>query len=322
MTKYKADASWNIAVASRSFSRHPILRKELLSLYPNAIFNDEGTSLQDENLISFLSGMDGAIVALEPVTEKIITRLPRLKTISKFGVGFDKIDLNALTKHNIHLGWVGGVNKRSVSELALCMMLSLTRNIDQSSRQIRDGKWQVLPGQLLSNKTIGIIGCGHIGKDLIKILRALGSKILAYDIKDYSEFYKKHNVHALDIDEILLQADIISLHVPLNNTTTNIISKERLAMMKRNAILINTARGGLVDEVALENALRCGQLAGAAFDVFAIEPPENKGLIQLDNFISTPHIGGSAAEAILAMGRAAIEGLVNNQLPQKGIFPQ
>ncbi|WP_417454748.1 phosphoglycerate dehydrogenase [Kiloniella sp.] len=322
MTKYKADSSWNIAVASRSFSRHPVLREELLARYPKAIFNDEGLSLKGESLVSFLSGMDGAILALEPVTEEVLSQLPQLKTISKYGVGFDKIDLDAVIKKNIHLGWTGGVNKRSVSELALCMMLSLIRNIDQSSRKIRDGQWKILPGRLLSNQTIGIIGCGHIGKDLVSILKVLGSKILVHDIRDYPEFYKENSIHPVSLDELLAQSDVVSLHIPYNETTANIISKQRLTTMKDSAILINTARGGLVDEEALENALRTGKLAGAAFDAFAIEPPQSKGLIELDNFLSTPHIGGSADEAILAMGRAAIEGLDNNQLPEKGVFPQ
>ncbi|MFD2206843.1 phosphoglycerate dehydrogenase [Kiloniella antarctica] len=322
MTKHKADSSWNIAVASRSFSRHPMLREELLSLYPKAIFNDEGLSLKDESLVTFLKGMDAAVLALEPVTEAVLSQLPSLKTISKFGVGFDKIDIAALINRDIHLGWTGGVNKRSVTELALCMMISLIRNIDQSSRDVRAGKWMILPGKQLSNHTIGVIGCGHIGKDLIPILKTLGCKVLVHDIRDYSEFYQEHSVTPVSMKELLSQSDVITLHVPLNKTTTNIISAERIALMKDGAILINTARGGLVDEEALSTALISGKLSGAAFDAFAIEPPVSSNLLKLNNFMSTPHIGGSAAEAILSMGRAAIKGLAQNQLPEKGVFPQ
>ena len=311
-----------IAVASRTFSRHPILRKELLEKYPNTKFNDEGISLKGESLIKYLGDADGAILALEPVNHVILKALPNLKVIGKFGVGFDKIDLQALIDHNVRLGWTGGVNKRAVSELALCMMISLLRHVDLSNREIREGQWKLRPGRELSSQTVGIIGCGHVGKDLALLLKAFGCKILATEIKPDYDFFDQHDISLVDLETLLKTADIVSLHTPLNNETKNLITAGHLELMKDSALLINTARGGLVDEEALKRTLRDKRIAGAAFDVFINEPPEDMELLRLDNFLSTPHTGGSAEQAILAMGRGAIDGLDNNKIPQIGIYPQ
>jgi len=310
-----------VAVGSRTFSRHPQLRSELLALYPDTIFNDQGLSLKGDELVEFLSNRDAAIIALEPMTEKVFSALPELKVIGKFGVGFDKLDLAAMTRCGVRLGWTGGVNKRSVTELAVTMMISLLRNVDISGREIREGQWKLRPGRELSFQTVGIIGCGHIGKDLAIILRALGCKVLVNDIIDFADFYKEHGLIPVSLDELLEQADVVTLHVPLNQDTRYMICAESLARMKETAILINTARGGLVDEVALKERLKSGKLFAAAFDVFEIEPPQDMELLNLHNFMVTTHMGGSAAEAILAMGRAAIKGIAENRLPEIGVFP-
>ncbi|MDX1737172.1 MAG: NAD(P)-dependent oxidoreductase, partial [Alphaproteobacteria bacterium] len=177
------------------------------------------------------------------------------------------------------------------------------------------------PGRELSYQTIGLIGCEHIGKDLALILRYLGCKVLVHDILDQSEFYEKHGLVAASLDELLQQSDVVSLHIPYNESTGGIISAEKLALMKENSILINTARGGLVDEQALKNSLKAGKLHAAAMDVFETEPPEDMELLNLPNFMATTHMGGSAEQAILAMGRAAIKGLRDNQIPEVGVFP-
>ena len=163
---------------------------------------------------------------------------------------------------------------------------------------------------------VGIIGCGHVGKDLIKLLQPFECEIFVNDILDYPEFFKEYRITTLSLDDLLSVSDIVSIHVPLNDSTKNLINAERLLLMKPTAVLINTARGGLVDEYALRTALVSSALAAAAFDVFSIEPPEDDKLLRLDNFISTPHIGGSSIEAIIAMGQSAIDGLDNNYIPE------
>jgi D-3-phosphoglycerate dehydrogenase len=311
-----------IAVASRSFSKHPILRSELLERYKNVLFNDEGISLSGEALVNFTNGREKLIIGLEKIDEDILSKLPELKVISKYGVGTDMLDLEAMVKFEVKLGWTPGVNKRSVAELAIAFMISILRKIPQIYLDINNNVWKNIRGQQLSEKTVGIIGCGNIGKDLIGILRAFNCKILANDLLDFPDFYTTNNVEPVTIKEVLQRADIVSLHIPLNESTRGILNAERLRMMKPGAVLINTARGGLVDENELKKLLKSGALAGAAFDVFSNEPPDDFELLKLSNFIATPHIGGSSEEAVLAMGRAAIEGLDKNKIPDHNYSPR
>ncbi|MBO6518882.1 MAG: phosphoglycerate dehydrogenase [Rhodospirillales bacterium] len=311
-----------VCVASRSFSRHPVLRAELTALYPDAKFNDAGESLAGDRLTAFLKGHDKAVIALEKIDGATLDALPELKVIAKYGVGFDKIDLHALIERGVSLGWTGGVNRRSVAELVIAFAISLLRHVPTASAEVLDGTWRQTVGRQLSDCTVGIVGCGHVGKELAHMLRAgFGAEVLAHDLVDFSDFYAEHGIIAADLATLLSQSDVVSLHLPLDTTTKNIVGADALAQMKPSAVLINTARGGLVDEDALKGALQSGHLAAAAFDVFAAEPPEDTELLNLPNFLATPHIGGSAEEAILAMGRAAIRGLDAFRPPEPGIFP-
>ncbi len=298
-----------VAVTSRSFSRHPILRAELLARYPQTTFNDDGVQLVGAALVAFLKGHDKAITALEILDDAVFAALPELKVIGKYGVGMDMIDLDAMSKRGVKLGWTGGVNRRSVSELAISFAIGLLRHVPAAQREVLHGTWRQHVGRQLSGKTVGIIGCGHVGKDLVRMLQPFGCAVLAHDIKDYAAFYEEFGVRPVDLETLLKEADVVSIHTPLDASTRNILSAERLALMKSDAVLINLARGGLVDEAALAAMLSEGQLAAAGFDVFATEPPQDDLLLGLPNFLVTPHIGGSSEEAILAMGRAAIAGL-------------
>jgi len=304
--------SKKIAVCSRSFSRNKVLRKELEEKYENVRFNDEGLSLNGESLANFLSDATHAITALEKIDDDLLSKLPELKVISKYGVGLDMIDMQAMEKYNIKLGWTGGVNRRSVSELVISFAIALLRHVPASHREVLTGTWRQHIGGHLSGRTVGIIGCGFVGKDLVKLLQPFECPILVNDIKNYDNFYKQYNIQAVEKEELLIRSDIVTLHTPLNDSTRNMLTAERLSLMRQDAILINAARGDLLDEEALKRMLISGKLGGAALDVFSIEPPEDKELLELSNFIVTPHIGGSANEAILGMGRAAIEGLDNN----------
>ncbi len=300
-----------VAVTSRSFSRHPVLRAELLQKYPKTTFNDDGVSLKGAGLIDFLRGHTKAITALEVLDENVFRSLPELRVIGKYGVGLDMIDLGAMSRAGVKLGWTGGVNRRSVTELVISTAIALLRHVPSAEREVRAGTWRQHLGRQLTGKTVGIIGCGHIGKDLVPILRAFDCRVLAYDIVDFPDFYTAHDVEAVDLDTLLRDSLVVTVHLPLDSSTRNILSASRLALMRNDAILINAARGELVDEAYLKAALSEGRLAGAAFDVFASEPPEDMDLLSLENFLVTPHIGGSSEEAILAMGRSAIAGLDN-----------
>lgn len=309
------DSKTRIAVCSRSFSRNEVLRNELLSRYSNVKFNDDGLNLEGDSLVNFLKDAEKAITALEVINEQILSKLPKLKVIGKYGVGLDMLNLNAMRKFGVNLGWTGGVNKRSVSELVISLAISLLRMVPSANKDVLAGNWKMHVGALLTGKTIGIVGCGNIGKDLIELLQNFHCEIIVNDIKNYNNFYKKFNIKAVNLDNLLMNSDIVTLHVPLDDSTSNILNESKLKMMKSSAILINTARGGLVDENALKESLKKKHIAAAAFDVLLNEPPTDYELICLDNFFVTPHIGGSANESILAMGIAAIEGLDNNKIP-------
>ena len=304
-----------VAVCSRSFSKNTILRAELLSRYSQVTFNDEGLKLADDNLVQYLSGHDKAITGLEKIDEYVLSRLPELQVIGKYGVGLDMIDLNAMRQHGKHLGWTGGVNRRSVSELVIAFAITMLRHIPAAQREVLSGKWRQHVGGLLSGRTIGIIGCGFIGKDLVELLKPWNCNIIANDIIDLPDFYARHCVTPVGLGELLQRSDVVTLHVPLDKSTVNMLSATRLELMKPSAILINVARGGLVDEVAMKAMLITKRLAAAAFDVFAVEPPQDQELLALPNFLVSPHIGGSAEEAIMEMGRAAIRGLDENFIP-------
>jgi len=301
----------SVAVTSRSFSRHPELRALVLARYSDAKFNDDGLSLQGKSLIEFLSGYEKAITALEVIDDSILSHLPNLKVISKFGVGLDMIDLHALKKYGVRLDWSRGVNKRSVSELVVSFAIALLHRAVFANSEVKKGKWYQPKGFQLTNCTFGIIGFGHIGKDLVKLLKPFDCTILAHDIRNFKEFYKKNKVKSVGIEELIKKSDVVTLHLPLNESTKNFMNEERLQMLKSNAILINLARGGLIDEDVLKKMVLEKRIAGAALDVFEIEPPIDNELLTMDNVLITPHIGGSTEEAILAMGKAAIDGLDN-----------
>ena len=304
-----------VVVCSRSFSKHPVLRAELLARYPQVTFNDAGVQLKGDSLVEFLSGHDKAITALETVDASVLSRLPQLKVISKYGVGLDTIDMAAMRAHGKRLGWTGGVNRRSVSELVISFAIAMLRHVPAAEREVRAGTWRQHTGGLLTGRTVGIIGCGHVGKDLVPLLNAFDCTILVNDILEFPDFYAAHGVEPVSLETLLARSDIVTVHVPLDDSTRGMLDARRLAMLKPTAILITAARGELVDEVALKELLKSKRLAAAAFDVFATEPPNDQELLALPNFLATPHIGGSAAEAILAMGRAAIVGLDENEIP-------
>jgi len=304
-----------VAVTSRSFSLNPVLREELLERYPNTKFNDEGRSLSGKDLIEFLWGAEKAITALERIDEDVVAALPELKVIGKYGVGTDMIDKAALRKHGVRFGWTGGVNRRSVAELTIAMMISLLRHLPYARDEVLAGRWRQIWGHELGQQQVGILGCGHVGKEVARLLKAFGCEVIAHDLLDFPEFYAQHQIRPVSFDELVTEFDILTVHVPLDASTRGMLGEEQLRRMKPGAMLINVARGGIVDERVLKQLLQDGHIGGAAFDVFEVEPPDDMELLSLPNFMVTPHIGGSSKEAILAMGRAAIDGLDHNEIP-------
>jgi phosphoglycerate dehydrogenase-like enzyme len=298
-----------IAVTSPSFSKNEILKKELKKIFQDVKFNEEGIRFNKRELIEYLKDCDGAIIGLEKIDKEVLDNLPKLKYISKYGVGLNNIDLEECKKRNVKIGWKGGVNKLSVAEMTLGFMLMLARNLYFTSIQLKNGVWNKDGGFQLSGKTIGIIGVGFIGKELVRLLKPFNCRILVNDIIDQYDFYIKNNLIKASKEEIYKNADFITIHTPLTEKTKNMITLKELKSMKKTAFLINTARGGIVNEKDLKYALINKIIAGAALDVYETEPPTDEELLNLPNLICTPHIGGNAKEAVLAMGQSAIKNL-------------
>ena len=295
-----------IKATSTSFSKHPRLRAALLADFPDAEFNDDGRKYTKQQLIDYLRDADGVVLGLEPVDDEVLAACPDLKIVSKYGVGLDNLDQQACRNRGIAVGWTGGVNKRSVAEMDLCFMLALARNLYRTSMDLMAGDWNKDGGFQLSGKTVGVIGLGYTGSEIIKLLPPFGCRILGNDIIDKSDFCRENGVEHVEKEELFREADCITIHTPLTDLTHHLINSETLAAMKTTAFVINTARGPIVNGEDLKRALIDKAIAGAALDVYEDEPPADMELLGLHNFFCTPHIGGNADEAVMAMGLSAI----------------
>jgi len=303
------DLTIGVTTVAFSSDLHLVDRLKEQSRY-NVLINEKRKRFSQNELIDFLKQCDGAIVGLDQINEEVLAECPRLKVLSKYGVGLDNIDFSACEKFNVHVTYPQGVNKRSVSEEVLGYMLSLARNIYVTSNRLKRNIWDKNGGWQLTGKTVGIIGVGHIGKDLIDLLKPFNCKILVNDIIDQTEYYKKHDLIESTKEDIYINSDFITIHTPLTSLTKNLFNNDAFSVMKSSAIVINTARGEIVNLKDLKAALIQGVIAGAALDVYDEEPPKDLELIKQENLICTPHIGGNAKEAVQAMGEAAIENLV------------
>jgi phosphoglycerate dehydrogenase-like enzyme len=299
-----------VAVASRSFSKNKILRAELLAQYPDATFNDTDRVLAGDELARFLRGYSRMITGLEVLDAVLFDAVPELRVVSKYGVGLDMIDLDAARRRGVVVRWTPGVNRQSVAELTIAFMIALCRRIVPLATDLQRGVWGHGRGaRQISSATIGIIGCGHVGGTVARLCRAFGARVLANDIVDRTAFYRAHGIEPMTFEALLRESDIVTIHTPLDASTRGLVDARALALMKPTAFLVNTARGGIVDEAALKAALVEQRLAGAAADVFEVEPPTGAERLQLPVFLGTPHVGASTNDAVLAMGRAAIAGL-------------
>ena len=234
------------------------------------------------------------------MTRELIAKADKCKIIARVGIGLDNIDQDAAKEKNIRvINAVEGAIT-AVAELVIGLMLSMAREIPRADREIRNGNWikKELMGSELKGKYLGIVGLGNIGKRLGRLARALNMNIIGYDVIPIDdEFSKEVGLMKADLDTLLSSADYVSFHVPLLDSTHHMINAEKLKMMKNTACIINTSRGGVIDEEALYNSLKDGSLAGAALDVFEVEPATENKLITLPNFIATPHIGAQTKEA-------------------------
>ena len=247
------------------------------------------------------------------MTRELVEKADKCKIIARVGVGLDNIDQEAAKEKNIKvINAVEGAIT-AVAELVIGLMLSMAREIPRADREIRNGNWikKELMGSELKGKYLGIVGLGNIGKRLGRLARALNMNIIGYDVIPIDdEFSKEVGLMKADLDTLLSSADYVSFHVPLLDSTRHMINAEKLKMMKNTARIINTSRGGVIDEEALYNSLKDGSLAGAALDVFEVEPATENKLITLPNFIATPHIGAQTKEAQLLAANIIAEKII------------
>lgn len=291
----------NILITTSSFAEKEF-NKNL-----NVINNPYHRKLSEEEILNLIIKYQpiGIIAGVEPLTRKVLESAKELKVISRCGIGLDSIDLKAAKELGIKIVNTKDAPTNAVAELTIGLMLAVLRNIPSLDKGIRDNKWKGPKGMLLGNKVIGIIGCGRIGSRVAYLCKAFGCKVIGYDPNIQSHPI----INMTTIDKVLINSDIVTLHIPLNNETKEIISEQNISIMKKNAILVNVARGGLVNEISLYNALVKGDLFGAALDCFINEPYIGK-LTTLNNVVLSPHMGSSTITTRTIMEKQALENLM------------
>lgn len=274
------------------------------------INNPYGRKLTENEAIELAKDCVGIVAGVEPLTKKVMDALPNLKCISRVGVGMDSVDLEYAKEKGIIVVNTPDGPTLPVAELTLGMTMALLRRIPMAHANMKQGIWKKEIGNLLYGKTIGVIGLGRIGKKVAGIFRALGNPVIGYDLYTDKEWANDNGVILKSFNDVLKNADILTLHIPGNQDQSPTISRKEIEMMQDGAFLINLSRGGVVDEDALYNALNNNKLSGASVDVFTREPYDGL-LCELDNVVLTPHLGSYAAEGKLQMEIDAVMNLIN-----------
>ncbi|MBQ7608721.1 MAG: phosphoglycerate dehydrogenase [Desulfovibrionaceae bacterium] len=303
----------NILVTPRSFGKNnPELFDRLRDHGLSVIRNDTGAILSEEAMIERIADCQGVILGIDPMNARVLAQAKKLKAIAKYGVGTDNIDLEECKKRNIAVSRTVGANSNAVADYAFALMLAVARRVLVIDRRCRNADWGKMTGIDIYGKTLGIVGLGAVGKAVALRAQGFSMKILAYDVFHNDEWAGAHGVTYTDLDTLIQEADIISLHAALTDTNHHLLSQERIARMKQTAIVINTARGELVDEDALLAALMEKRIYGAGLDVFAHEPPDNPAWFSLDSVVLGSHTSSSTIGATEAMGTLAVDNLLRD----------
>lgn len=294
-----------VAVTPRSFREVPgehldALRRSGLE----ARFPEVDRPLREPEMVDLVRGCWGLIVGVDPVTAAVMDAGP-LRVVVKYGSGLDNVDLEAARERGVQVTATPGANTRSVAELTIALLLALARHVVTHDRGVRSGGWSRRMGWELAGRRLGLVGYGAVGREVARLAEALGMGVVAHD-----PHVGEAPVPLLPLDELLSTSDAVSLHVPLTEQTAGMIGSRELGLMRRGAVLVNTSRGGIVDEAALAEALSDGRLAGAACDCFDREPPAGSPLLGIDTFLASPHAGATTEEAARRTGLAAVEALL------------
>jgi D-3-phosphoglycerate dehydrogenase len=303
-----------ILVTPSSFSKESkSIAKELLeSKADEIVYNPYGRPMTAEEIIPLLQGVDGYVAGLDYITAEVIEKAPdSLKVISRYGVGFDRVDTAAATKKGIIVTNTPGMNSQSVADLAFGLMLAVARGIPTLNAKVKHGEWPRASGVELYKKTLGVVGFGGIGKGVAMRGKGFSMNVLAYDPYFDRDYAQANGIEEATLEKLMENSDVISLHVPLNEETKNMINGKTIEKMKQGVILINTSRGGLIDEQAAYEALKSGKFGGLGLDAFEKEPPDASPLFELDNVVATPHAGAHTRDAVNNMGILAVQNLLD-----------
>jgi D-3-phosphoglycerate dehydrogenase len=300
-----------VLIGSRARSRAPEAMKILEEQGYELILNPYDRTLTETELMDMIQGVEGMIAGSDKVTAAVLAAgVPTLKIVAKQGVGYNTIDVVSAKEQKIDVTITPGANSKSVADLAMGLMLSIARNVPAMDRKIREKGWYRHTGVELAGKVLGIVGMGNIGGEVAKRAFAFGMKILAYDVYPRQDFIDQYGVTYVSLDEIFTKSDFVSLHAPAIKDTIGMVNIDRLRSMKKTAFIINTARGELIIEDDLYEALSTGVIAGAALDVYQNEPPADSKLVDLPNIVLTAHSGAYTKEAIVNAGVIAAEEIV------------
>lgn len=301
-------AECKVLVTATSYaSQDERLRTTLEGKVGEVVYNTTGKPLSSIQLQELLPDVDGMIAGLDQIDAAALASAQKLKVVARYGVGYNNVDLEAARLHQVIVTNTPGANAKSVAELTITLILNLLRPVIPALQKTKAGEWPRFKGISLQGKTVGLVGCGAIGKETARKLAGFDCDILAYDIVEDKIFASQQEVRYVPLEELLPESDIVSLHLPGIPETAGMVDEEFLGKMKPGSYLVNTARGELVDESALLNALEIGHLRGAALDVFQQEPPEaSNPLLKMDQVIVTPHMGAHSDSATNAMGWMAL----------------
>jgi D-3-phosphoglycerate dehydrogenase len=284
----------------------------LESICDEIVYNPHARPLRADELPELLTDCQGYVAGLDFVTAEVIRACPSLKVISRYGTGLDRVDLAAAKDAGILVTNTPGANSTAVAELAMGLILSLARRIPCLDRSTRSGGWDHSSGVEISGGTLGIVGLGAIGKRLSTMAHGFGMTVLAYDPYGDPQYAARHDLELVPFDKVLAESDVISLHLPLTDSTRHVIGAEQLHLMKDSVLLVNTSRGGLIDEAAALAAIRAGTVGGIGLDAFEEEPPDaHHELFAFDNVVVTPHTGAHTTGATRRMAEMAIDNLID-----------
>lgn len=314
-----------IVAAAATFAEVPEASDLLREAGHEVRFIPLGAGASRERIAETLDGASAVLAGAEAYTSEVFAALPGLQHVARVGVGYDKVDVAAATAHDVLVTMTPGTNEWAVADHAFGLMLAMAHNIASNDHEVRVGRWRRPIGVDIWERTLGVVGLGRVGKGMI--LRAAGfrMRVLAYEPFPDQEFVRGHGVELVALDDLLAQSDFVSLHLPSTPETRHLIGSRQLSLMKRSAYLVNTSRGDLVDEPALIEALRAGDIAGAGLDVRHVEPPQVGALEELPNTVLTAHIAGFTDSAVRAMVLVAAQNVVdalNGREPRGVVNPE